>query len=217
MNGREHASSGSAHSERGLERLVFFSDAVVAIAITLIALPLVDSARDVRDSGASKFLADNTYALTAAGISFVIISAFWRDHHRLFERATGYTPLLIRVNMLWLLAMVAIPVTTVLDVYTRRNDRLAIGIYIGVIVFAMVIARVEELLLYRSGLLTNRADLTPADLASHRITVAAAVLALVIAVALPHVGMWSLLILVVTGPLPGAARRRWGTRGTEAS
>ncbi|MFE3056137.1 hypothetical protein [Nocardia sp. NPDC059239] len=39
------------------------SDAVVAIAITLIALPLVDSARGVADSSTSKFLADNSYAL----------------------------------------------------------------------------------------------------------------------------------------------------------
>ncbi|MFJ4653348.1 TMEM175 family protein [Nocardia sp. NPDC088792] len=216
MSGREHALSGSAHSERGLERLVFFSDAVVAIAITLIALPLVDSARDVRDSGASKFLANNSYALTAAGISFVVISSFWRDHHRLFERATGYTALLIRVNMLWLLAMVAIPVATVLDVYSRRSDRVAIGIYVGVIVFAMAMARIEELLLYRSGLLTDATVLTPVDLASHWITVGAAVLALVVAVALPHIGLWSLLILLVAAPLPGAARRRWGARGAVA-
>jgi uncharacterized membrane protein len=79
----------SVRTERGLERLIFFSDAVVAIAITLIVLPLVDSAREVAHMSTSKFLSENAYALTAAGISFVVISSFWREHHRLFERATG--------------------------------------------------------------------------------------------------------------------------------
>ncbi|MEC3916804.1 TMEM175 family protein [Nocardia sp. CDC160] len=214
MSEREQASGGPAHTERGLERLVFFSDAVVAIAITLIALPLVDTARGVAESSTSKFLADNSYALTAAGISFLVISAFWREHHRLFERATGYTSLLIRVNMLWLLTMVALPVATVLDVYSHHDDRLAIGIYVGVIVFAMAIARLEELLLYRGGLLTDAEELTPTYLASRWLTVAAALLALVVAVAVPSIGLWSLLILVVAAPLPGAVRRRWpGTDG----
>ncbi|MEC3952049.1 TMEM175 family protein [Nocardia sp. CDC153] len=209
MSDRAQGSAGPAHTERGLERLVFFSDAVVAIAITLIALPLVDTARGVAESNTSKFLADNSYALTAAGISFVVISAFWREHHRLFERATGYTALLIRVNMLWLLAMVALPVATVLDVYSHHDDRLAIGIYVGVIIFAMAVARVEELLLYRGGLLTDAEELTPAYLASRWLTVAAALLALVVAVAVPSIGLWSLLILVAAAPLPGVLRRRW--------
>ncbi|MGW4125088.1 TMEM175 family protein [Nocardia sp. NPDC004711] len=210
MSDRKHASSGPDHSERGLERLVFFSDAVVAIAITLIALPLVDSARGVADSSTSKFLADNSYALTAAGISFVVISAFWRDHHRLFERATGYTALLIRVNMLWLIAIVAIPVATVLDVYAHHDDRLAIGIYVGVIIFAMAVARIEEWLLFRARLLIDTDELTAVDLASRWLPVAAAGAALVVAVAVPHVGLWSLLLLVATAPLPGVVRRHWG-------
>ncbi|MEV6097318.1 TMEM175 family protein [Nocardia sp. NPDC051981] len=95
----------------------------------------MSTARGVADSSTSKFLADNSYALTAAGISFVVISAYWRDHHRLFERATGYTALLIRVNMLWLIAIAAIPVATVLDVYAHHDDRLAIGLYVGIVIF----------------------------------------------------------------------------------
>ncbi|MFJ9365967.1 hypothetical protein ACIRRA_16330 [Nocardia sp. NPDC101769] len=31
---------------------------------------------------------------------------------------------------------------TVLDVYSHRDDRLAIGIYLGVIIFAMAVARI---------------------------------------------------------------------------
>ncbi|WP_405496766.1 TMEM175 family protein [Nocardia sp. NBC_00511] len=208
MSDQEHGASSSGHSQRGLDRLIFFSDAVVAIAITLIALPLVDSARSVADTGAAKFLSDNSYALTAAGISFVVISSFWQEHHRLYERATGYTALLIRVNMLWLLAMVSIPVATVIDVYSHHGDRTAIGVYVGVIVFAMVVARIEELLLYRGGLLTDADTLAAVGLASHWVSAVAAVVALIVALALPSVGLWSLLLMVAAAPLPGLIRRR---------
>lgn len=47
--------------QRGLDRLLTFSDAVVAIAITLVALPLMGRARDVARGSASTFLQDNTF------------------------------------------------------------------------------------------------------------------------------------------------------------
>jgi uncharacterized membrane protein len=190
---------------RGLERLIFFTDAVVAIAITLIALPLVDSAREVTSATASKFLSENTFAITAAGISFVVISAFWREHHTTFERATGYTPLLIRVNMAWLAGIVTIPVATVLIVYTHRDDRVAIGLYIGLLVYTMVITRLIELLLYRADLLSDHPS--GADIALRWVYVGVAVAAMLLGIAVPHVGMWWLLLLVATAPVQRVLRR----------
>ncbi|MET9490952.1 TMEM175 family protein [Nocardia sp. NPDC006630] len=208
--------AGPVRTQRGLERLIYFSDAVVAIAITLIALPLVDSARDVASSSTAKFLSDNSYALTAAGVSFVVISVLWRDHHRLFERATGYTPRLLRVNMVWLLCIVALPVATVLDVYSQRHDRLAVGLYVGVLVVAQATIRIEEFILYRAGMLADIDQITAEDLAVRWINVAATAIALVVAVALPQIGLWSLLILVVSGQLEAFAHRRKKARTTPA-
>ncbi|MCU1641438.1 MAG: hypothetical protein JWN03_1713 [Nocardia sp.] len=200
--------AGPVRTQRGLERLIYFSDAVVAIAITLIALPLVDSARDVASSSTAKFLSDNSYALTAAGVSFVVISVLWRDHHRLFERATGYTPHLLRINMVWLLCIVGLPVATVLDVYSQRSDRLAVGLYVGVLMVAMAVIRIEELILYRAGMLADLEQITAVDLAVRWITVAATGIALVVAVCVPRIGLWSLLILVVSGQLEALVQRR---------
>ncbi len=194
-------------TERGLERIVFFSDAVVAIAITLIALPLVDSAREVEHSSTSKFLSDNIFTLIAAAVTFAVIGVFWREHHQLFERVTGYTPRLIRANLFWLFGIVALPLATVLDEFTHR-DRLAIGIYLGVITYTMVMQRVEELLLHRANLLSDPHRATPVELALRWSMVIAAVIALAIAVTWPGIGLWSLLLLAVTGPLETFIRAR---------
>lgn len=91
---------------RGSDRLVNFSDAVVAIAITLIVLPPVDSARDLGTESVGVFLRQNSDNLWAAALSFVVIGGFWKDHHRLFEQVTGYTRVVINVNLLWLAGIV---------------------------------------------------------------------------------------------------------------
>ncbi len=185
-------------TERGLDRLIYFSDAVVAIAITLIALPLIDSAREVTNGSTSKFLSENVYAFIAAAITFVAVSAFWRDHHSLFERATGYTHLLLRVNMIWLVGIVALPVVTVLDVYSR-HDNLAAVVYLIVMIFTMSLNRIEELILYRAHLLSDGDTLTRSVLVLRWSQVVGAVLAMLVALALPKVGLWSLFLVVAGG------------------
>ncbi|MGF6882579.1 putative membrane protein [Nocardia sp. GAS34] len=198
-------------TQRGLERLMFFSDAVVAIAITLIALPLVDSARDVAKESTSKFLSDNSYALLAAAISFAVISAFWREHHSLFERATGYTPLLLRVNMFWLVGIVALPVATVLDVYSHR-DPLAAGIYLLAVIFTMAVDRVEELILYRARLLSDGDRITRPELILRWSMVVGAGIAVLVSLTLPAVGLWSLVLVFAAGQFEAVSRRRLRAR-----
>jgi uncharacterized membrane protein len=67
----------------GLERVVFFSDAVFAIVITLLVLPIavdagVDSPSDV---GLAELLADLTPRV-AFVVSFLVIGQFWLAHRR---------------------------------------------------------------------------------------------------------------------------------------
>ncbi|MBY8859487.1 DUF1211 domain-containing protein [Nocardia sp. CA2R105] len=198
-------------TDRGLDRVIFFSDAVVAIAITLIVLPLVDTAREVEHSTTSKFFSDNAYTLIAAAVTFAVIGVFWREHHRLFERATGYTHLLVRVNMFWLFGIVALPLATVLDEFTHR-DRLAVGIYLGVIIYTMTVQRIEELVLYQAGLLSDPQPPTPTELVLRWSMVVAACIALIIALAWPGVGLWSLLLVAVAGhPLESFIKERFRT------
>ena len=104
----------------GLERLVFFSDAVFAIATTLLAL-------DIRLPATSAYSTDSAL-LSALGalwpkylgyvISFLVISSYWFSHHRMFRRIRRYDGRLLVINMLLLMAIALVPFpTTVLSQY----------------------------------------------------------------------------------------------------
>ncbi|HJQ47475.1 MAG TPA: TMEM175 family protein [Amycolatopsis sp.] len=90
------------------DRLVFFVDAVIAIAMTLLALNLpypqgstnaevLRSALDLRDE------------YIAFAISFVVIAAYWRAHHRLFQHVVRLSSRLTTITFCWLLTLVLTP------------------------------------------------------------------------------------------------------------
>ncbi len=105
---------------RGLERLVAFSDAVVAIAITLVVLPLVDTARDGASDSVLGFLRENAAPLGAAALSFVVIASLWQAHHSVWGRFTTATRGMMRVNFAWLAAIVFLPLPTMCSSWARR-------------------------------------------------------------------------------------------------
>ena len=99
-------------SERGFDRLVNFSDAVVAIAISLLILPVVDAVTDISDETGVDFFAENGSRLIAFVVSFVVIAKFWLVHHSLFEKVVSYTQPILIANFVWLISIVFIPLPT---------------------------------------------------------------------------------------------------------
>ena len=65
----------------------FFTDAVVAIAMTLLILPLLESVSTAADEGlgTADYLRENGTQLFAFVLSFVIISRFSFAHEKLFD------------------------------------------------------------------------------------------------------------------------------------
>ena len=65
-----------------LERLVFFSDAVIAIAITLLVVTLAipEATENVGDA-----LLDRWPQMLSYVLSFLVIGVFWMAHHRIFR------------------------------------------------------------------------------------------------------------------------------------
>jgi uncharacterized membrane protein len=96
---------------RATDRLVAFSDAVVAIAITLLALDLpVPTGATM-----SKFLnsvSNNIEHYVAFLISFVVIAAAWRRYHGVFRYIERVDAQVRNYNVLWLLMIILTPFAT---------------------------------------------------------------------------------------------------------
>ena len=107
----------TADEGRGLafERIVFFSDAVFAIAVTLLAVDI----RLPEIIGASRG-DEALYALLHGFLprvgfymlSFVVIASYWMAHHRHFRYIRRYDQRLLMLNTLFLLCVAFIPVPT---------------------------------------------------------------------------------------------------------
>jgi uncharacterized membrane protein len=96
---------------RAADRLTLFSDAVVAIAITLLAIDLpVPEGHTVSEFWSSVRHDSGHYA--AFLISFFAIAAAWRDHHDVFRYVKQVDSRLRTLNTFWLLMIVLNPFAT---------------------------------------------------------------------------------------------------------
>lgn len=106
--------AGGDRPDHALERLIFFSDAVFAIAITLLVIEL-HPPHVARGLGSAAFLTalygmiPNFFGFF---VSFWVIAAFWSGHHRAFALAGRYSPQLIKPNLAMLCSIAFMPFTT---------------------------------------------------------------------------------------------------------
>jgi uncharacterized membrane protein len=93
------------------ERAIFFTDAVIAIAITLLALELpVWHGDSVGDAWSSFGASWEEYL--AFLVSFVVIGNLWLNHHADFRYVNRVSRRLAQLNLLWLLTIVVTPFVT---------------------------------------------------------------------------------------------------------
>ena len=92
------------------ERVVFFSDAVVAIAITLLALEirLPEVELDALPQAILALLPE----IAVYALSFLIVGLYWVGHHRMFHYIARYDYTLIWLNLLFLLCIAFLPVAS---------------------------------------------------------------------------------------------------------
>ncbi len=98
----------------GLERLIFFSDGVFAIAITLLALDLrlPEGAGMLSPLELAASLGTMWQKYLAYVISFLAIGSFWISHHRKFRYVVGHNRSLLVLNLLFLMVIAFIPFPT---------------------------------------------------------------------------------------------------------
>ena len=96
-----------------LERLIFFSDAVFAIAITLLVIEIhVPVLGPVGDRAFIEALVHLIPSFVGFMLSFLVIARFWTGHHSAFNLIARYDASLLRPNIYLLMAIVFMPFAT---------------------------------------------------------------------------------------------------------
>lgn len=104
-------SKPSPEEQLGLERILFFSDAVMAIAITLLAIDIriPELAPGVAAAELPKQLIALAPKLMTFFISFIVIGIYWISHHRYFGYIKRYDTRLILLNLMFLFFIICMP------------------------------------------------------------------------------------------------------------
>jgi uncharacterized membrane protein len=113
-----------------LDRIIFFSDAIIAVAITLMVLdirvPEGLSPPEVPQAVLALWPKYLSYV-----ISFVVIAIYWVEHHRMFKYIKRYDGRLMWLNLLFLMFMALIPFSTDL-LAEYGNEPVAVMTYAGI-------------------------------------------------------------------------------------
>jgi uncharacterized membrane protein len=130
----QHADNGRVSETTRTEA---FSDGVLAIAVTLLVLDLrVPMRGALHGESLATVLKEDWPAYAAYVTSFLVIGIIWVNHHTVFELIGRVDRLTLFLNLLLLMAVVAIPFTTALisEYLTagRANARTAAVVYTAV-------------------------------------------------------------------------------------
>jgi uncharacterized membrane protein len=151
--------SEKSQDQASLDRLIFFSDAVFAIAITLLTLDI--RLPDTTSPLANGELLQNILAIWpkyfAYIISFLVIGLFWNGHHRKFRLIKKYDSNLMLINLFLLMVVAFTPFPT--SMVSMYGDRIATIFYATVmIVTSLIYSALWFYASYKNRLIEPRLD-----------------------------------------------------------
>jgi uncharacterized membrane protein len=119
----------SVQNRIGLDRLIFFSDAVFAIAITVLVLDIhLPPGGDTADNIQLLHMLTGLWTKYFAYVlSFWVIGLYWISHHRKFLLIKRFDYRLLRLNILLLMVIAFIPFPTA--VMSENGNRTATIFY----------------------------------------------------------------------------------------
>ncbi|MGC4112342.1 MAG: TMEM175 family protein [Nocardioides sp.] len=184
---------------RDLDRLLTFVDAIVAIAITLLVLPLVDLAGELASGGSvSELLHRSRPLIGAFFLSFAVIANLWLTQHRMLRHLVASSDPITMLLMLWSVTIVFLPFPTAL-VSARggvSDQPLTKLLYVGTMAMSSVLLAFVSLLVHRDRSLRD-SDVSPDPWLAFGVT-ATFGLALAVMLLVPATGYLPLLLLILT-------------------
>jgi uncharacterized membrane protein len=180
------------------DRMVAFTDAAVAIALTLLVLPLVDIVPEAYRSGepANEVVTHNLAPIGSFLLSFVVIARFWSAHHRLFGYDHRLTRALVQLNLLWVLTIAVLPFPTEM-VATFPGRVFVVPFYLGVLLVCSASLSTMTILMRRTAVQVGNDDGLPEGFVIGSLaSTTTIVLALVVVLVFPSIGPWAFFILL---------------------
>lgn len=191
-----------------VERVVFFSDAVVAIAITLLALDL--KVEHVQGPIHFGDLAGMWRKWAAFLLSFLLIGAFWKVHHQFFRYIRRTDEKMMDHNFMWLLFIVTLPFATSL-LSEGFGERLPMLVYaVNTLLITLFQNNIWDYACVRPHLMNE--DVSPKLIREYRIACNVAMINALLAIALAFFYPWAAFILLFLRPVMIVLVGRWYMR-----
>jgi uncharacterized membrane protein len=186
------------------ERAKAFIDAVVAIAMTLLILPLLESVADLArrapDVYADDWLTEHNGQIVSFLLSFAVIAMFWISHHRTFARVERVSVPLLWLLVAWMVTIVWLPVPTAMSGQLLPSPLLYV-LYIGSMILTALMNLLLRLFLRANPQLHDIPSVTMRrGLMVEIVLVVLFSGALVIAEVTP-LGYYAMFLLVLTAPV----------------
>jgi uncharacterized membrane protein len=103
---------GRSDDPMGVERVAFFSDAVFAIAITLLVIELTVPEGELTEPQLTHELGRLGPKFFSFGLSFWVIGRFWVGHHLTFQYLRRWNLPMLWINLLLLVCIAFLPFPT---------------------------------------------------------------------------------------------------------
>lgn len=200
--------SRNEHGERSrdLERVLTFVDAIAAVAITLLILPLVDLAGEIRSEhdSVSELIRSHSGEFWAFALSFVVIARLWIAQHMLMRPVVAASRAVVLCLVVWTFAIVFLPFPTAL-LSSGGDQTITKVLYIGTLCLSALCLALLAGAIRRDGSVRDSSG--PVSVIPAAVTFALLALAFVIAVFAPATGYYPLLLLVAGDGVTELVRR----------
>jgi uncharacterized membrane protein len=180
---------------KNFERFINFSDAVIAIAVTLLVLPPVEHATSSTISSYQGFISNFGNPLFIFLLSFIVICRYWEVHHDLLNSLKSFNVRLFWLNAAWLISIVLIPFTSEL-LGNNSKSAFITGIYIGSLLITSYIGVALQWEIVHSPYLQKPTAAKSLHATYGVASAIAMTLALVISIVFHGIGLWALLLLI---------------------
>jgi uncharacterized membrane protein len=204
-----------------LERIVFFSDAVFAIAITLLVIEI--KVPHLEHTATEREFAFAVLRLIPSFVgyffSFLVIGAYWIGHHKIYGHIVDWDYGLVWRNVFFLMAIAFMPFATAFfSEYTMR--RVPIVLYASVFTLAGVMEIVLWRYAVRKGLTDPGVDRAELDHLTWRMSVLplAGVAAILIGLIKPIFAGFAFALIPVAHRIIGSKfRKKEGKKESEST